>query len=167
MDLSRKHINPFTLIYLVCDNKVLLLKRLSTKKLLGGKIIGLGGKIELGEDVLESAKREFSEETGLELLNPNLKGTYTWIDNNFIGISHLIVATKYTGELIKEGNEGHIEWYDIDKLNTLENLAVYQKNFLPHILTQEYYHYTGIGIFNDDELISYTDTKGYFTSRNK
>lgn len=155
-------INPFTLIYLIQDDQVLLMKRHASKKLLGSKLLGLGGKVEKNEDLLTSAKREFFEETGLKLKDPILKGTYTWIDNDFIGISHLIVASKYDGELKAESEEGTLAWYEIDKLYDLKDLAEYQKNFLPQILQSENYLYTGIGIFDNDKLVSYTDTKSYF-----
>src|SRR3989344_559293 len=155
IDLTSRSINPFTLIYLINEDKVLLMKRNPSKKLLASKLVGLGGKVEKGESILASAKREFLEETGLELLNPIFKGTYTWIDNNFIGISHLIVSKNYTGKLLEESPEGTLAWYDIDDLYKLQDLAHYQKNFLPEILRQDNYFYTGIVIFDNDNLISY------------
>lgn len=167
MDLSSLQINPFTLIYLIKDKKVLLIKRLPTKKLLGGKILGLGGKIEPGEDILDSARREFLEETGLKLLNPVFKGTYTWIDGDFIGISHLIVATKYTGKILMKSAEGELKWYGVDEINSLEDLADYQKKFLPDILNQDITHYTCIEIFNNDGSASHADSKNYFLNRDK
>lgn len=141
------------------------MKRNSSKKLLASKLVGLGGKIEKDEDILTSAKREFLEETGLELLNPIFKGTYTWIDNNFIGISHLIVSKEYKGRLLEESSEGILAWYKINELDDLQDLAAYQKNFLPEILKTDNYVYTGIGIFDNDTLITYTDTKEYFRKK--
>ncbi|MDQ3098258.1 MAG: NUDIX domain-containing protein [bacterium] len=165
MTLNDKPITPFSLIYLVVDDKVLLIKRLPSKKLLGSKIIGLGGKVEPGEDILTSAKREFKEETGLDILNPVFKGTYTWVDTNFIGTSHIIVGTEYNGELI-DSNEGELGWYNIDSLKDLEGLAKYQHNFLPDVF-ENGFHYTGLAFFNGDELLSYTDAKPYFATLSK
>lgn len=167
IDLSLKTFSLFTLIYLVQNNKVLLIKRHPSKNLLGSKIIGLGGKIEPNEDILTSAKREFLEETGLNLLDPIFKGTYTWIDNDFIGISYLIVATRYKGKLLQKSEEGELAWYDIDNLNTLDDFADYQNDFILEILKNKNYFYSSLSLWNGDKLISYLDSKEYFLNREK
>ncbi|MDP6064656.1 MAG: NUDIX domain-containing protein [SAR202 cluster bacterium] len=43
-------------------------------------MIGLGGKIEPGEDPVSSAVRESKKESGLVQEDPMLRGTFVWID---------------------------------------------------------------------------------------
>ncbi len=52
---------------LVLDNKILLVRRLDTKKHMPGLWEIPGGKIEEFEDVAACAEREFFEETGLKV----------------------------------------------------------------------------------------------------
>lgn len=43
-----------------------------------GKYVGLGGKVEPGEDVVSGARREAFEESGLTLDSVALRGTVSW-----------------------------------------------------------------------------------------
>ncbi|HNQ32115.1 MAG TPA: NUDIX domain-containing protein, partial [Candidatus Woesebacteria bacterium] len=47
------------------DSKVLLLKGSEHKRIWAGLWNGIGGHVEAGESVLQAAKRELQEETGL------------------------------------------------------------------------------------------------------
>ena len=60
--LDRYMLIPRTMIFLRRGNSYLLLKGAPTKRLWAGKYNGLGGHVEMGEDVLSSAKRELQEE---------------------------------------------------------------------------------------------------------
>lgn len=160
--LSEKEIIRFTLIYLIKGKKVLLIKRSANKRLLPNKLVGLGGKIEENENLYDSAKREFYEETGLKIKDPSFRGSYIWVDNDLIGISHLIVASKFSGILQRNNVEGELGWYDIKNVDSLADLASYQINFLPDILLNENYFYSGIGIFNKDKLLDYKDSNQSF-----
>jgi 8-oxo-dGTP pyrophosphatase MutT (NUDIX family) len=59
MSLANKKIVPLTLIYLINNGKVLLLKRHNNKSIFSGQILGLNGKLEPKEDLIASAQREF------------------------------------------------------------------------------------------------------------
>jgi len=85
-----------------------------------GRWVVPGGKFEKGESPDECIKREFSEETGLSLVNPTLKGFLTFpgqedSDDWFIFV---YVATEFTGT-IKESTAGKLEWIDTDKVKEL------------------------------------------------
>lgn len=159
--LSDYQFRTYTLIYLILNEKILLLERASDKTDMAGRITGLGGKIEPGESLLESAKREFKEESGLEIHDPQFKGTFQWIDEgNSICMTHIIFASESSGELTKKNREGILSWYLINELDTLENLAKYQKMFLLYLLANDNHFYSGIGEFSNEELIDYIDSKG-------
>ena len=59
---------------LLKDNKVLLLQKPRRNWW-----VAPGGKMEPGESVRDSCIREFREETGIYLRNPNIKGIFTFI----------------------------------------------------------------------------------------
>ena len=60
---------------LVCkDDKVLLLKKPRRNW-----YVAPGGKMEMGESILVSAVREFTEETNAVPIQPHLKGIYTMV----------------------------------------------------------------------------------------
>lgn len=167
-DLSTKKVSPLTLIYLKKDGKVLLLKRSPKKEMVAGKWLGLGGKLEPGEDLVESAKREFLEETGLKILNPILRGTFTWInESEHAGTLYIFTATKYEGDLSSECDEGELCWHDVHSVEELEHLAGHQKFFLSKILKDDNYFYAGIAVYNNGELLHYTDSQKYFDERRK
>ncbi len=75
--------NPLTsLCYLKQDERILLLNR--NKKLDDpnkDKWLGLGGHFHLGEDPYACIKREFYEESGLELLDPTLRAVITFVQH--------------------------------------------------------------------------------------
>lgn len=168
LNLKNKVLHPYTLIYLVKGDQVLLLNRISSKKDLANKLLGLGGNIEEGESLIESAQREFQEETGLTLINPIFRGTFTWLKASAsAGISHIFVAKDYTGELLDESNEGKLAWYDIDTLSENSNLADYQKKFLPKILRDDTFFYSAVSVFDGDKMIEYTDSEQHFVQRRK
>jgi 8-oxo-dGTP diphosphatase len=126
---------------------------------MANKITGLGGKIEPGESLMESAKRELFEESGLTIDNPEFRGTFQWIDeSNRICMTHIIFATQFWGELQEENREGFLSWYLIGKLNELTELAEYQRKFLEFLLKNPDSFYSGIAEFRNEEIVDYVDT---------
>ncbi|MCA9382412.1 NUDIX domain-containing protein [Candidatus Dojkabacteria bacterium] len=159
--LSEYDLKTYTLIYLISQGMILLLQRADGKSDMAGKITGLGGKIEQDESLLDSAKREFYEESGLRIHDPELKGTFQWLDESKkICMTHIIFASQYSGELLEENREGILAWYLIEKLQEIETLAQYQMMFLPYLLEDSNHFYSGIGEFENEELIDYIDSKG-------
>ena len=66
-----------------------------------------GGHVKNDESLIDSAIREFKEETGLVLLDITPKGYYEWLNNGVREISFLFLATKYQGAL-KSSDEGKV-----------------------------------------------------------
>lgn len=111
-----------TCCYLKKEGKTLLLYRNKKNKDINkGKWIGIGGKLEEGESPMECVCREFYEETGLTILDVELKAYIT-----FPGIYYgqdegmfLYVAKDYTGVLKENCDEGDLVWVEDEKIATL------------------------------------------------
>ena len=127
-------------------------------------MIGLCGKIEPGEDPVSSAVREFKEESGLELEDPMLRGTFVWIDEVKCGIIHIVVGTEYIGRL-SESEEGELRWHRIENLLALEGLAKHQRLFLKRILRDSDYFYSGVAVYQNGEMANYTGSNRFLANR--
>lgn len=77
-----------------------------------------GGKIELGESIVPSIKREVYEETGLKLNSVKICGIKDWYDKNEKErqLIILFLSDDYSGDIISETSEGKVYWIDEDKL---------------------------------------------------
>lgn len=110
-----------TLCYVFDGNLVLMLNRNKKENdMHKGKYNGLGGKFIAGETPEECAIREIEEESGLKVINPELKGFITFpafdeIDDWYV---FLFTANKFSGELI-DSPEGTLEWIEWDKVTEL------------------------------------------------
>lgn len=68
-----------------------------------------GGHVEPGESFHQAMIREFFEETGLTIKDPNLCGIKQFFLNNTRYLVLLYEATKYSGK-IKASDEGAVFW---------------------------------------------------------
>ena len=161
LTLSDHIFKTYTLIYLLRPEHILLLQRDKGKSDMANKLTGLGGKIEPGENLIESATRECFEESGITMHNPQFRGTFQWFDDsNKICMTHIFFATDFSGELQTENREGLLTWYLISELENLSNLAAYQKMFLTYLLADEHNFYSGICRFENEEIVDYVDSTG-------
>ncbi len=94
--------------------KVLLVKR--NKKPYAGCWNGIGGKVEEGESILDTAKRECLEETGIVLENPKHLFTLSYPEENPKNPGTVLnVVYDFTDEKeVKENYEGTYEWKDVE-----------------------------------------------------
>jgi 8-oxo-dGTP diphosphatase len=139
INLDRYLLIPRTLIFLIKEDMILLIKGGSDKRLWAGLYNGLGGHVERGEDILSAAHREISEETGLEVQDLWLCGLITVDTGDNIGVGIYVLrgdlhsrSSDYSDQL-PATSEGTLEWVQIDQLHSLplvEDLPV----LLPKVL---------------------------------
>jgi 8-oxo-dGTP diphosphatase len=124
---------PRTLIFLTRNERVLLIKGASDKRLWAGLYNGVGGHIEEGEDVLSAARRELAEETGLRDADLWLCGTITIDTGTSPGIAIFVLRGECSQGEPMPSTEGELEWIpfeEINRLHLVEDLPL----LLPKIL---------------------------------
>lgn len=115
---DRYMIIPRILVFITRGKEVLLLKGAPTKRLWAGCYNGIGGHIERGEGVLEAAKREVREETGLSIGNLRLCGVVMIDTGEPIGIGLYVFRGEYEGGEVISSPEGTVEWVRQEALSS-------------------------------------------------
>ena len=97
------------------DNQILLGMK---KRGFGeGRWNGFGGKVESGETIIDAAKRELEEESGLKALELKERGAvdFHFLDTGKVMEVHIFNVLRYDGEVI-ETEEMRPQWFDVDKI---------------------------------------------------
>jgi len=132
---NRHSVIPRTLCFVFHKNEILLIKA-SEKKEWAGKYNALGGHIEKGESVINSANREINEESGLEVTDTKLRGILHVSD--FFGKNVMMFVTSSTTDTkaVTSNDEGELEWIKISELNKLTMFEDI-KPILKHLLKMQ------------------------------
>ena len=128
--------SPSAGVLLIRDGKVLLVRHGEKAKHMTGTYGIPSGRPEEGEIPIETAAREFNEETGLTTSIEDLKN---YPDNIYTaGFDRkdgtvkrfsmtVFICAEYSGELKKEDGETTPEWVDLDSMGKLNLLANIEK----------------------------------------
>lgn len=113
---------PRTLSFITYDRDVLLLRGASTKRIWPGKLNGLGGHVEPGETVYESAQREILEETGLWVPRLTLRGLLHIAGpregerETAPGVLIALFTGQAPSRQVRPSAEGELVWCSLDAL---------------------------------------------------
>lgn len=117
LDPTRYTIVPRTLSFLLRGDQVLLLRVPQDRGEWAGRLNGLGGHVESGEDVLRSARREIREEAGLTPGDLRLCGVVHVDTGRVPGIGlYVCVGTVPEDVHLQPGSEGELVWIRLEEL---------------------------------------------------
>ena len=123
-----------TLLFLIRRGEVLLIRK---KRGHGaGRINGPGGKIDPGETALAAAVRETREETGVEVLDAELRGEFRFVElNGPQWLGYVFLAGRYRGEPVQTP-EADPFWCPLDAL-PFHEMWEDDRYWLPRLLAGE------------------------------
>lgn len=118
---KRYQVIPRVLIFLRNMSEVLLLKGAPDKRIWANRYNGVGGHIEVDEDVFTAARREVREETGLEVADLHLRAVVN-IDagDDELGILMFAFVGWTPQRETIASNEGQLHWVPADNLPAAE-----------------------------------------------
>jgi 8-oxo-dGTP diphosphatase len=119
--------------YIVREGKVLLIRRGNPPSY--NEYTVVGGKKEVGEDLLSACRREVAEETNLDVGHLEFRGV---VHNHMAGrdfevITFYFKTEDFSGD-IKSGSEGDLEWCDIEESFSKEGISEYYLKITPLVL---------------------------------
>ncbi len=116
-----------------------------------GKYNGLGGKVEPGEDVVSSLRREVREESGLECDEVVLRGTVSWPGFGKHGedwFGFVFRVDRWHGTPFAENTDGPLEWVAVERVLELP-LWEGDRHFLPLVFERTPKQFHGVMPYRD------------------
>ncbi len=114
---DRYKVVPRTLIFIFNNQgQVLLIRGSKNKNIWSGLLNGIGGHVEVSEDIYEAARREIEEETGLSIIPLVFCGQIMVKVEEGLGVALFLFRGTYKGDNYISSDEGKISWILIDDL---------------------------------------------------
>ena len=121
---------PRTLGFVLDGDEVLLIRRSMQRRIFPGKINGLGGHVEAGEDVRAAAEREIVEEAGIGVRDLWLAGVVN-VDGNLgqaelldsgqmPGVMLFVFTAAASSRAVKASVEGELLWVPLSEVSHLD-----------------------------------------------
>jgi len=112
IDIIRKKYQmvPRTLVFIEKDGKILTLCKQKRDSFGFGKLNGIGGHMEQGEEPFESAKREIMEEANIQVKNLDLAAILFIDIGDCPGVEVFVFKAEYLSGEVRDSEEGHLEW---------------------------------------------------------
>lgn len=120
--LEKYQVIPRTLIFIENENDILMMYRNQKDSFGYGKINGVGGHIEQGEDPTESAVREIKEETGLFIPDLELIAIFFIDTASNPGIGLFVYKGETKERKLIAGDEGNLFWIKKNELQSRKDL---------------------------------------------
>ncbi|MDD5569113.1 MAG: 8-oxo-dGTP diphosphatase [Candidatus Pacebacteria bacterium] len=116
-----------------------------------GRWNGFGGKVEEGETIEQSAKREMLEESGIIINGMEERGVieFTYLDTGKIMEVHIFHVSDYEGEP-KESEEMKPQWFNINEI-PFESMWPDDAIWMPMFLAGK--KFQGVMTFQDTNTI--------------
>lgn len=128
---------PRTLVFVLHDDAVLMMKRAPHRRVFPNRYNGLGGHIERGEDPAAGARREIFEESGLRVHSLRLRSIHNIDAGGQTGIILFVYTAISKGRAVQnDGAEGDLEWIPRERLGELD-LVEDLPQLLPRILAMQ------------------------------
>jgi len=119
---ERYSLVPRTLVFIRRGDKYLLIHKKKKNSYGFGKMNGVGGHIEKGEEPFSSARREVLEETGLSINRLDLCAILFIDIGETPGIEVFVFRAENEGGQINQSDEGVLEWKSLDELRSSEHV---------------------------------------------
>ncbi|HMK09617.1 MAG TPA: NUDIX domain-containing protein [Anaerolineales bacterium] len=133
LDAARYQVVPRTLVFAFRDRRVLLQQVPSGRGAWAGLWNGIGGHVERGESTAGAARREFREETGLELRELHLAAEVIVDLGGSPGIGVSVFAGQAAEGAARPSAEGEVRWFSLEE--ALESPLVEDlPTLLPHVM---------------------------------
>lgn len=125
-----------------------------------GKYNGLGGKLDLGEDVVSGLIREIREEAGIEVEKVVLRGTVNWPGFGKQGedwLGFIFRVEGWKGTPLRANHEGTLEWVAVERLVEGEvPLWEGDRYFLPLVFSDDPRQFHGVMPYRDGRVVSWS-----------
>jgi len=119
---SRYMLVPRTLVFIRDNDLCLFIHKKKEGSFGYGKLNGIGGHVEIGEEPYESALREIAEETGLEVKNLSM-AAIVFIDIGINpGILMFVFSAKHSNGSEIGSEEGDLVWIHKDEIKDRKDM---------------------------------------------